>query len=87
MLQPRGALSHFNELDLERDGTRANTSKHLLAEPYIMRWQHQQQPAQGPDTTAEGAVPDSLTDSRGTVLTQPVPSSQQLPSPPGPWRG
>lgn len=43
MLQPRGDVFHFNELDLERYGTSANTSKHLTAEAYIMCWQHKQQ--------------------------------------------
>lgn len=42
MLQPKGSIFHFNDLDLKKSGTHANTSKHLVAEAYIMGWQHKQ---------------------------------------------
>lgn len=36
MLQPRGAIFHFSDLDLKRLGTNIDASRRFVAEAYIM---------------------------------------------------
>lgn len=86
MLQPRGNIFYFSDLDLKKQCTNANASKHLMAEAYIMCWQHTvispelQMPLCMKQFWIHSLIP------KEDFLTQPVLCSQELPNPNGPQR-